>query len=191
MPGRIAAGARGAGSFQDIDLIKGYIREIPDFPKPGIRFKDLTPLLANGQAFAEVVDRFADLCAESDLRPQRIACPEARGFVFGAALAFRLGIGLVPIRKPGKLPYKTACMEYALEYGTDKIEMHVDAIAPGQRVIIVDDLLATGGTVRASADLVERLGGIVAGCLFVVELGFLKGRERLRGLPVYSLVRYD
>jgi adenine phosphoribosyltransferase len=173
-----------------IDVYKTYIRDIPDFPKPGIIFKDIGPLLGNGPIFSEVVNRIAGLCDENAIRPDILACPEARGFIFGAALAFRLGVGFVPIRKPGKLPYKTTRVEYALEYGSDTIEMHIDAVKPGQRVLIVDDLLATGGTTCACADLIRKAGGVVAGCVFLVELGFLRGRERLNGYPTYSLIKY-
>lgn len=167
-----------------------HIREIPDFPKPGIGFKDVTPLLADGKVFAESVEHLARLCEEEGLVPERIACPEARGFIFGAALAFRLGVGFVPIRKPGKLPYRTTQVEYALEYGTDKVEMHVDGVTSGQRVLVVDDLLATGGTTAACVNLIRQSGAVVVGCAFLVELTFLNGRQKLEGMPVLSLVRY-
>lgn len=171
-------------------VYKQLIREIRDFPKPGIGFKDIGPLLGNGPIFTEVVDRIAELCEENHLKAEIVACPEARGFIFGAALAYRLGIGFVPIRKPGKLPYTTSRVEYALEYGTDTVEMHIDAVRPGQRVILVDDLLATGGTTSACADLVKKNGAVVAGCVFLVELTFLSGRKRLNGYPTFSLIRY-
>ena len=171
-------------------VYKKFIREIPDFPKPGIGFKDIGPLLQSGEVFTEVVDRMAQICEEHRLRAEIVACPEARGFIFGAALAYRLGIGFVPIRKPGKLPYKTSRVEYALEYGTDTVEMHIDAVTAGQRVLLVDDLLATGGTIGACADLVEKSSAVVAGCVFIVELTFLEGRKRLGGYPTFSLVRY-
>ena len=173
----------------DIDL-KSYIREIPDFPKPGIRFKDIGPLLQSGEAFRRAIDELATICEKEDLRPQVCACPEARGFIFGAALAYRLGIGFVPIRKPGKLPSRTAHVEYALEYGTDRVEVHIDAIEKGQRVLLVDDLLATGGTLGACADLVRASGATVAGVLFVIELTLLDGRKRLSDYPTFSLVRF-
>jgi len=160
-------------------LYKRYIREIPDFPKPGIGFKDIGPLIGNGALFSEVVNAMASVCLENHLEPQIVACPEARGFIFGAALAFRLGVGFAPIRKPGKLPYKTSRVEYDLEYGKDTVEMHIDAVQPGQRVLLVDDLLATGGTISACTDLVEKSDAIVAGCVFIVELCFLGGRKRL------------
>ena len=171
-------------------LYQKYIRDIPDFPTPGILFKDIGPLLGDGPMFKEVVNDIAERCEDLELRPDVLAGPEARGFIFGAALAFRLGVGFVPIRKPGKLPYKTNSVEYALEYGTDTVEMHIDAVLPGQRVLLVDDLLATGGTIAACADLVESSGATVEGLAFVVELGFLNGRERLVKHPVVSLVQY-
>jgi adenine phosphoribosyltransferase len=171
-------------------VYKRYIRDIPDFPKPGIIFKDIGPLLGNGPIFTEVVNRIAGICEENGLRPEVVACPEARGFIFGAALAYRLQVGFVPIRKPGKLPYLTSRVEYELEYGKDTIEMHIDAVTPRQRVLLVDDLLATGGTTSACADLVEKSEAIVAGCVFLVELCFLRGRERLKSHPTFSLIRY-
>jgi adenine phosphoribosyltransferase len=167
-----------------------FIREIPDFPKPGIGFKDITPLLRDPAAFGALIHAMADRCRAEGLRPDLIASPEARGFVPGAALAFELEVGFVPIRKPGKLPAATSAVEYELEYGTDRVEMHVDAIGEGQRVLLVDDLLATGGTIRACAQLVEKGGGIVDGCLFAVELTFLSGRKKLAGWPVFSIIRY-
>ena len=170
--------------------LRRLIREVPDFPKPGINFKDITPLLLDPQALHAVIDRFAAICEEADLRPDAIAGPEARGFIFGVALAYRLRVGFVPIRKPGKLPYQTKRVEYELEYGTDSVEMHVDAIDPGKRVVLVDDLLATGGTIQACVDLVEAAGAEVVSNLFVVELGFLEGRERLGARDVRSLVCY-
>ncbi len=171
-------------------VYKHYIREIRDFPRPGIGFKDIGPLLGNGAIFTEVVDRIAGICQDNDLKAEIVACPEARGFIFGAALAYRLGIGFVPIRKPGKLPYHTSRVEYALEYGKDTVEMHIDAVKQGERVLLVDDLLATGGTTSACADLVKKSGALVAGCVFLVELTFLGGRKRLNGYPTFSLIRY-
>jgi adenine phosphoribosyltransferase len=169
---------------------KRYIREIPDFPKPGIRFKDIGPLLQRGDVFAAVVDEIAGLCEAEGLRPEICACPEARGFIFGAALAYRLGVGFVPIRKPGKLPSQTSRVEYALEYGSNTVEMHIDAVTTGQRVLLVDDLLATGGTMKACAELVERSNAVVAGCVFVVELTYLSGRRTLADYPTFSLIQF-
>ncbi len=165
--------------------LKPYIRDVPDFPKPGIQFKDITPLLADPVAFEATIDQLANLC--SGLKPDIIAAAEARGFIFAAPLALRLGCGLVPIRKPGKLPYNKIALEYALEYGNDRLEMHSDALEGGKRVLLLDDVLATGGTMRACCDLVARAGGEVAACAFVLELGFLEGRKRLE--PTFEVLR--
>ncbi|HWE35503.1 MAG TPA: adenine phosphoribosyltransferase [Isosphaeraceae bacterium] len=167
---------------------RAFIRDVPDFPRPGVLFKDITPLLADPGAFAATIDGLARLVAES--RPEVVAAAEARGFLFAAPLALRLGIGLVPIRKPGKLPHRTVAREYLLEYGSDRLEVHRDAIAPGHRVLLVDDVLATGGTMRACCDLVAGAGATVAACAFVIELASLKGREKLEDLDVYSLITY-
>ena len=164
------------------------IRDVPDFPKKGIIFKDITTLLKDAAAFKYVVDTLAE--KYRDGRMDVVVAMEARGFIFAAPLAYRLGIGFIPARKPGKLPARTVSAQYSLEYGTDTIEMHQDAIIPGQRVLIVDDLLATGGTARATAELVEKLGGKVVSVAFVIELTFLNGRERLANYPVFSLVQY-
>ena len=166
----------------------GLIRDIPDFPKPGIVFKDITPLLGHGPSFRFVVDRIAELCERERLIPDVLACPEARGFLFGSALAYRLGVGIVPIRKPNKLPHNTTRVDYDLEYGSDAVEMHVDAIGEGQNVVLVDDLLATGGTMAACGRLVESNGAHVLGCVFLLELLFLDGRKRLAPMPSYSLM---
>lgn len=171
------------------DDLKRYIREVPDFPKPGILFYDITTLLRQPRPLAQLVDALAERYAGE--RIEVVAGIEARGFIFGPALAYRLGAGFVPIRKPRKLPAETVAVEYCLEYGTDRIEMHRDAVAPGQRVLIVDDLIATGGTAAASAQLIEQVGGIVVGLAFVVELTFLPGRQKLAGREVFSLVQYD
>lgn len=165
-----------------------YIRDIPDFPKPGILFKDIMPLLANPTAFGTTIDLLVERCA--GLNVDVVAAAEARGFIFAAPLALRLNAGLVPIRKPGKLPYHTVAQEYALEYGTDRLEMHSDALDGGKRVLLLDDVLATGGTMRACCDLVALAGGEVAACAFVVELMFLDGRQRLAPHPVMSLIQY-
>ena len=168
---------------------RDYIRDIPDFPKPGIMFKDITPLLAHPQAFAAVIDRLAQ--AFGDQKLDAVAAAEARGFIFGAPLALALGVGFVPIRKPGKLPYATIAMEYQLEYGSDRLEVHSDALKPGSRVLLLDDVLATGGTMRACCDLVAQSGAEVAACAFILELDFLKGRDRLTPFEVFSLFRYE
>ncbi len=165
------------------------IRDVPDFPRPGIVFKDIMPLLADADAFHEAVERLAEWAAPR--RPDLILGAEARGFILGAALAYRLGLGFVGARKPGKLPWRTVSVEYALEYGNDSLELHADALAHGARVLIHDDLLATGGTAQAKVELVERMGGTVVGLAFLVELAFLGGRARLAPHEVHSLVEYD
>jgi len=169
--------------------LKKLIREVPDFPKPGILFYDITTLLKAPLGLKTVIDALKSRYGSSDV--DLVLGIEARGFIFAPALAYALGAGFVPVRKPKKLPAAAVREEYQLEYGTDSIEVHADAIQPGQRVLIVDDLLATGGTAAAAARLVERLGGQVAGLAFVVELTFLKGRERLTGYDVFSLLQYD
>ncbi len=168
--------------------LEELIRDIPDFPTPGILFKDITTLLKNGPAFRQALDEMTE--AYKDQKIDVVVGIESRGFIFGAPLADRLGAGFVPVRKLGKLPAKTIAADYALEYGTNTIEMHADAITPGQRVLIVDDLLATGGTVQATARLVEQLDGDVIGLAFLIELKFLKGRERLLGYSITTLVEY-
>ncbi len=172
----------------DPDL-RSLIRDIPDFPAAGIIFKDITPLLLDHEAVRFAVGQLADWA-----RPRQVdyvVAAEARGFILGAALARELGVGFVPARKPGKLPHDTVSAEYILEYGVDALEMHADALADGARVLIHDDLLATGGTARALAELVESLGGTVVGCAFLVELEFLEGRRRLDGYDVRALIAYD
>ena len=168
-------------------MIQRYIRDVPDFPKKGILFKDITPLLQSPAGLAEAIDGMARSCdpAGFDL----VCGIESRGFIFGTALAHHLGKGFVPIRKPGKLPWKTAAESYELEYGTDKIEIHEDACSPGQGVLMVDDLLATGGTMAAALKLVRRIGGRPVACSFVIELGFLDGRKRLGDIPVHTLMK--
>ena len=170
-----------------IDL-RAYIRDIPDFPKPGIVFKDISPLLKDPQAFKACIDRMVQQFKA--LKVDYVVGIESRGFIIGAPLAHQLGVGFVPIRKPGKLPYQTEKIEYTLEYGSGSLEIHADALAAGQRILVVDDLLATGGTVAATRQLIERLGGHVVGVGFVVELSFLNGRERLSGLDTHSLITY-
>jgi adenine phosphoribosyltransferase len=173
----------------DTDLLRSKIRDIPDFPKPGIVFKDITPLLLDARALDLAVDGLAELVRP--LEPDYIVAAEARGFILGAALARELGVGFVPARKPGKLPHDTISAEYILEYGIDALEVHADALSHGQRVLVHDDLLATGGTARALCELVDQLGGHVVACAFLVELALLGGRQRLEGYDVHSLVAYD
>lgn len=164
------------------------IRNVPDFPKPGIQFKDITPLLADGPRFCACIDLLVGPWKPGEV--DVVAGIDARGFLFASAVALRLSTGVVPVRKKGKLPYQTIEESYSLEYGTNTLAMHVDAIQPGQRVLLVDDVLATGGTAAATAKLIERLGGKVLELAFVIELGFLEGRARLPGKPVRSLIRY-
>jgi adenine phosphoribosyltransferase len=168
--------------------LKKRIREIPDFPKAGILFRDITPLLSDGRAFQQAIDSIGERYL--DRQVDIVVGIEARGFIMGSALAYKLGAGNVLVRKQGKLPYKTNRSTYALEYGTDTLEIHQDAIRPGQRVVLADDLLATGGTISAAADLVRQLGGEIVELAFLIELTELKGRERLKGLPVFSLLQY-
>jgi len=168
--------------------LEDWIRDIPDFPQKGILFKDITPLLQDAQAFHAAIERLAAHYAGAGI--ETVVGVESRGFIFGAPLAYMLHCGFVPVRKFGKLPFKTVTVEYALEYGTNVVEIHTDAIRPGQRVLIVDDLLATGGTVSATMELVEKLGGHIAGIAFLVELTFLKGREHLKGHDVFALIKY-
>lgn len=168
--------------------LRDWIRDIPDFPKPGILFKDITPLLGDPTAFRATIDRLAERFHAA--RIDTIAAAEARGFIFGAPLALKLETGFVPIRKPGKLPYATVALEYQLEYGTDRLEVHTDALTPGHRVLLLDDVLATGGTMRACCDLVKQTGAEVVACAFVLELGFLGGRARLEPFDVFSLITY-
>src|SRR6266487_1534076 len=164
------------------------IRDIPDFPQKGILFKDITPLLQDKVAFHSALDRLAAHYAGAGI--QVVVGVESRGFIFGSVLAYLLNCGFVPVRKFGKLPHETVTVEYELEYGTNIVEVHTDAILPGQRVLIVDDLLATGGTVSATMELVEKLGGHIAGIAFLVELTFLRGREQLKGHDVFALIKY-
>src|SRR5437870_6624905 len=164
------------------------IRDVPDFPKPGVVFKDIMPLLADAEALRDAVDRIAEWAGPRE--PDVVLGAEARGYITGGALACRLGCGFVPARKPGKLPWRTVAAKYALEYGFDQLEVHADSIARGQRVLIHDDVLATGGTAKATVDLVEQLGAEVVGLPFIIELTFLDGRERLAGYDVHSLITY-
>lgn len=168
---------------------KEYIRVIPDFPQPGISFKDITTLLKNGQAYQAAIRAIVD--AVKDKQIDLVAGPEARGFVIGAPLALALGVGFVPIRKSGKLPAETVEASYDLEYGSDKLAIHKDAVQPGQRVLIADDLLATGGTIETCIRLVRQLSAEIVGAAFLIELGYLNGRDRLKDVEVFSLVKYD
>ena len=176
----------------DIDAqvtrLKAAIRDVPDFPKPGIIFKDITTLLQEPVLLRRALDLMTVMCG--DLPVDKVVAIESRGFILGGALADRLGAGFVPVRKPGKLPWKSRSATYELEYGTDTLEMHEDAVGPADRVLVVDDVIATGGTARAVGELTEALGASVIGFAFLVELGFLKGRERLPGREVRSLIRF-
>lgn len=172
----------------DTEWLRSLIRDLPDHPAPGITFRDISPLLADPKAFRVVVDAFVDQFAGSGI--DHVVGIEARGFIFAAPVAYGLSAGFVPVRKPGKLPWQTRSVEYALEYGTDRLEIHVDAVGPGDRVLVVDDVLATGGTAAAAVGLVETLGASVVGLGFLLELAALEGRARLGERPVESLVRY-
>jgi adenine phosphoribosyltransferase len=175
-------------SADTVDL-RDYIRDIPDFPKPGIVFKDITPMLLDPSALDAAIARLAAFA--QPLSVDFVVAAEARGFILGAAVARQLGAGFVPARKPGKLPSETVSAEYVLEYGVDALEVHADALAGGYRVLVHDDLLATGGTAAALCELVERLGSVVVACAFVIELSFLGGRERLDPRPVHALIDYE
>ena len=168
--------------------LRSYIRDIPDFPKPGILFKDITPLLSSPAAFRHSVEAMLEPFRGGEI--DAVAAAEARGFLFAAPMALALNRALIPMRKPGKLPYETMSYSYALEYGSAELHMHVDAIQPGARVLLVDDVLATGGTMKAACQLVEKAGGKVAGCAFLIELGFLEGRKILSPAEAFSVVRY-
>jgi adenine phosphoribosyltransferase len=169
-------------------LLRAAIRDVPDFPKPGIIFKDITPILADAGLFKLAIDTFAD--AARPLGATKVVGIDARGFLFGAAVAYQLGIGFVPVRKKGKLPYRCETAAYALEYGEAIAEMHVDALHPGERVVLIDDLLATGGTAAASIRLIEKIGARVAAALFLIELSFLKGRANLGSVPVTAFIDF-
>lgn len=168
--------------------LEAYIRDVPDFPQPGVLFRDITPLLSAPPAFRESIERLAE--AAKQCEPQAIVGIESRGFLFGGPVAVALGLPFVPVRKPGKLPAERMSIEYALEYGENQLDIHKDGLEPGQRAFIIDDVLATGGTAAAAAALVELLGAVTAGFGFVIEIGPLRGRERLAGYPVASLLRY-
>lgn len=170
------------------DNLKSLIRDVPDFPKKGIVFKDITPLLHDPQGFRTAVDRLSSHYRGRDV--SLVVAAEARGFILGPPIALNLGAGFVPVRKPGKLPYRRKGVTYQLEYGTDTLEIHEDAIRSNQKVLMVDDVLATGGTMAACCRLVESMGGVIVGCAFLVELTFLKGRKSLEGREVFSLIQY-
>lgn len=168
--------------------LKNYIADIPDFPSEGILFRDITPLLHNSEAFHKAIDQMATYTKEANA--DVIVGPESRGFIFGTPVSYALNIGFVPVRKPGKLPRQTISKKYDLEYGSNELHMHADAIQPGTKVMIIDDLLATGGTTKAAISMIEQLGGEVVGCCFLIELVALEGRKVLEGYPVYSLITY-
>lgn len=171
-----------------VEELKGSIRDIPDFPKKGIIFKDITTLLKDGKKFQKAIDCIVE--RYKDKKIDKVVSVEARGFIFGSAIAYKLGAGVIPVRKKGKLPHETNRIEYELEYGKDSLEIHKDAISPNDNVLIIDDLLATGGTMKAVCDLVQRAGGRVVEVAFLIELTFLKGRDRLKGHQVFSLIEF-
>ena len=173
----------------DSKELRELIRSIPDFPKKGILFRDITTLLKDGPGFKAAVELMASRFRDADIAS--IVCIEARGFLLGSAMAYEMGCGVVPVRKPGKLPYETITQTYDLEYGTDSVEIHKDAIREGERVLLVDDLLATGGTARAAADLVEKLGGEIVSCAFLIELADLDGRKLLDKYEIFSVITYE
>ncbi len=185
----MSASKPSAVTAQEVEHLKTLIREVPDFPKKGILFYDITTLLKDKTGLATLIDKFAEHYMAHDI--DLVLGMEARGFIFAPALAYRLNAGFIPVRKPGKLPAECVSYDYALEYGKNTLQIHKDAIQKGQRVLIVDDLLATGGTAEATAKLAEQLGGKIAGLGFVVELSFLNGRDKLKGYDVMSLLKYD
>ena len=179
-----------SGLYDCIMDLKSLIRDIPDFPKPGILFRDITTLLNHPEGMRDTMDALTKLCQDAGLNPDQVVGMESRGFIFGPSLAYNLDAGFVPVRKPGKLPAAVHSVEYELEYGTDTLEIHQDAVKPGDKVLIVDDLIATGGTAKATADLLAKVGCEVIGFVFVIELLALKGSDRLPDAPVLSLVQY-
>jgi adenine phosphoribosyltransferase len=172
-----------------VDRIRDAVRDVPDFPKPGIVFKDITPILGDPELFGETIRVFAE--RYRPMRIDKVAAMESRGFIFGAPLAAEIGAGFVPLRKHGKLPHTTHAESFTLEYGEETLEIHTDAIRAGERVLVIDDLLATGGTAAAAASLVEKTGGKVVELAFLIELAFLEGRGRLDHIPVYAMIRFD
>ncbi len=173
---------------ETVERLRNAIRDVPDFPKPGIVFKDITPVLGHGTLFREAIDLFLERCRTQEV--DKIVCIDARGFLFGSAVAYALGVGLIPIRKKGKLPYKTQRAAYALEYGEAEIEIHVDCLEPGERIVLIDDLLATGGTSASAITLINAIGGVLVEAQFLIELEFLHGREKLKPTPVISFLKY-
>lgn len=171
-----------------IEKLRAAIRDVPDFPKPGIIFKDITPVLQDGALFRSAIDLFKERCRTLEI--DKVVCIDARGFLFGSAVAYELGIGLVPIRKKGKLPYRTERAAYTLEYGEAEMEMHIDSIDRGERIVLIDDLLATGGTSASAVTLVEKVGGVLVEAQFLIELEFLHGRQKLEPAPVVSFLRF-
>ena len=168
--------------------LKKYVALVEDYPKPGIKFRDITPLMGNGEAYKYATDKIVEFAKEHNI--DLVVGPEARGFIFGCPVSYALGVGFAPVRKPGKLPREVVEYAYDLEYGSNVLCMHKDSLKPGQRVLIVDDLLATGGTIEATVKLIEELGGIVAGLAFLIELEDLKGKEKLKGYPILTLMKY-
>lgn len=168
--------------------LRAFVRDIPDWPKEGVIFKDITPLLGNSQSFKYAIDMIADHFKDREI--DAVLGAEARGFILASALAYKLGCGFIPARKPGKLPYNTLRAEYELEYGLDSLEMHEDAVKPNEKILVVDDVIATGGTAAAKVQLVEQLGGVVAGIAFLIELSFLNGRSKLSDYEIFSLITY-
>jgi adenine phosphoribosyltransferase len=173
---------------EPLSALRNAIRDVPDFPKPGILFKDITPILSSGDLFRNAVDCFVE--ANKAANVDKVIGIDARGFLFGAAAAYKLGVGFIPIRKKGKLPYKTESASYTLEYGESVVEMHIDAVQPGERVVLIDDLLATGGTASAAAQLITKMGAVLTEAQFLIELEFLEGRKNLGEVPVRSFLKY-
>jgi adenine phosphoribosyltransferase len=186
-PAGLCANVR-AVTPEKIAQLRDAVRDVPDFPIPGILFKDITPILSDPGLFRDSIDLFVEACASRDI--EKVVGIDARGFLFGSAVAYKLGLGFVPVRKKGKLPYKTDSAAYKLEYGEAVVEMHVDAIRPGERVVLIDDLLATGGTSAAAVKLLRKMGGVVVEVQFLIELGFLNGAAALEGVPFRSFLKY-
>jgi adenine phosphoribosyltransferase len=171
-----------------IEKLRAAVRDVPDFPKPGIIFKDITPILSSGKLFRASIDLFLENCRGKEI--DKIVGIDARGFLFGSAVAYELGVGFVPLRKKGRLPYKTESAKYSLEYGEAEMELHIDAIEPGQRIVLIDDLLATGGTSASAATLIKKVGGVLLEAQFLIELEFLHGRKKLEPTPIVSFLKY-